>query len=110
MTSKSANRYSPECRQRAVRMLLDQRGEYRSEHASIHSLAPNNGCSTDTLRPWLRQHERDAGGGDGGLTTSECERLKALEREVRERRRSNAILRQASACFAKAEFDCLWKK
>lgn len=69
MASKSANRYSPEFRERAVRMLLDQRGEYRSEHAAIHSLAPKIGCSTDTLRTWLRQHERDA--GDGGLTTSE---------------------------------------
>ena len=58
MTSKSANRYSPEFRERAVRMLLDQRGEYRSEHAAIHSLAPKVGCSTDTLRTWLRQHER----------------------------------------------------
>lgn len=106
MASKSANRYSPEFRERAVRMLLDQRDEYRSEHAAIHSLAP----STDTLRTWLRQHERDAGGGDGGLSTSERERLKELEREVRELRRSNDILRQASAYFAKAEFDRLWKK
>ncbi|BBJ69880.1 transposase (plasmid) [Enterobacter sp. 18A13] len=110
MASKSANRYSPEFRERAVRMLLDQRDEYRSEHAAIHSLAPKIGCSTDTLRTWLRQHERDAGGGDGGLSTSERERLKELEREVRELRRSNDILRQASAYFAKAEFDRLWKK
>ncbi|UAN16292.1 MULTISPECIES: IS3 family transposase [Enterobacter] len=99
MASKSANRYSPEFRERAVRMLLDQRDEYRSEHAAIHSLAPKIGCSTDTLRTWLRQHERDAGGGDGGLSTSERERLKELEREVRELRRSNDILRQASAYF-----------
>lgn len=110
MTSKSANRYSPEFRERAVRMLLDQRSEYRSEHAAIHSLAPKIGCSTDTLHTWLRQHERDAGRGDGGLTTSERERLKELEREVQELRRSNDILRQASAYFAKAEFDHLWKK
>lgn len=110
MASKSANRYSPEFRERAVRMLLDQRGEYRSEHAAIHSLAPKIGCSIDTLRTWLRQHERDAGDGDGGLTTTERERLKELERENRELRRSNDILRQASAYFAKAEFDRLWKK
>lgn len=110
MTSKSANRYSPEFREWAVRMLLDQLGEYRSEHAAIHSLAPKIGCSTDTLRTWLRQYERDAGGGDGGLSTSERERLKEPERENRELRRSNDILRQASAYFAKAEFDRLWKK
>ncbi|ORM59454.1 transposase [Pantoea rodasii] len=91
-------------------MLLEQRGEYRSEHAAIHSLAPKTGCSTDTLRTWLRQYERDTGGGDGGLTTSERERLKELERENRERRLINDILRQASAYFAKEEFDRLWKK
>ncbi len=64
----------------------------------------------ETLRVWVRQHERDTGGGDGGLTTAERQRLKELERENRELRRSNDILRQASAYFAKAEFDRLWKK
>jgi transposase len=110
MTSKSTNRYSPELRERAVRMVLEQRGEYKSEWETIRSIAPKIGCSPDSLRAWLRQHERDSGAGDGGLTTDERQRLKELERENRELRRSNDILRQASAYFAKAEFDRLWKK
>ncbi len=69
-----------------------------------------NSVNHFTLRVWVRQHERDTGGGDGGLTTAERQRLKELERENRELRRSNDILRQASAYFAKAEFDRLWKK
>ncbi len=77
---------------------------------SICSIAPKIGCTPETLRVWVRQHERDTGGGDGGLTTAERQRLKELERENRELRRSNDILRQASAYFAKAEFDRLWKK
>ncbi|WP_189389289.1 IS3 family transposase [Buttiauxella sp. B2] len=99
MTSKRANRYPPELRERAVRMLLEQRSEYHSEHATINSIAPKIGCSPDTLRAWLRQHERNNGAGDGGLTGDERQRLKALEQEVRELRRSNDILRQASAYF-----------
>lgn len=110
MTSKRANRYPPELRERAVRMLLEQRSEYRSEYAAINSIAPKIGCSPDTLRAWLRQHERDNGLGDGRLTSDERQLLKELEQEVRELRRSNDILRQASAYFAKAEFDRLWKK
>ncbi|HHS8708268.1 TPA: IS3-like element IS629 family transposase, partial [Escherichia coli] len=78
--------------------------------ATICSIAPKIGCTPETLRVWVRQHERDTGGGDGGLTTAERQRLKELERENRELRRSNDILRQASAYFAKAEFDRLWKK
>lgn len=78
--------------------------------AAICSIAPKIGCTPETLRVWVRQHERDTGGGDGGLTTAERQRLKELERENRELRRSNDILRQASAYFAKAEFDRLWKK
>lgn len=77
---------------------------------AISSIAPKIGCTPETLRTWLRQYKRDAGTGDGGLTTAERQRLKELEREVRELRRSNDILRQASAYFAKAEFDRLWKK
>lgn len=110
MTSKRANRYPPELRERAVRMLLEQRSEYRSEYAAINSIAPKIGCSPDTLRAWLRQHERNNGAGDGGLTSDERQRLKVLEQENRELRRSNDILRQASAYFAKAEYDRLWKK
>ena len=87
-------RFSPEVRQRAA----------------ICSIAPKIGCTAETLRVWGRLYERDSGGGDGGLSTAERQRLKELERENRELRRSNDILRQASAYFAKAEFDRLWKK
>ncbi len=97
-------------RQRAVRMVLESQGEYDSQWAAICSIAPKIGCTPETLRVWVRQHERDTGGGDGGLTTAERQRLKELERENRELRLSNDILRQASAYFAKAEFDRLWKK
>ncbi|EFC4312684.1 IS3 family transposase, partial [Escherichia coli] len=102
--------FSPEVRQRAVRMVLESQSEYDSQWATICSIAPKIGCTPETLRVWVRQHERDTGGGDGGLTTAERQRLKELERENRELRRSNDILRQASAYFAKAEFDRLWKK
>ncbi|EHY5014037.1 IS3 family transposase, partial [Escherichia coli] len=73
--------------------------EYDSQWATICSIAPKIGCTPETLRVWVRQHERDTGGGDGGLTTAERQRLKELERENRELRRSNDILRQASAYF-----------
>nr|EED1785361.1 IS3 family transposase [Escherichia coli]EET1153733.1 IS3 family transposase [Escherichia coli] len=101
---------SPEVRQRAIRMVLESQDEYDSQWAAICSIAPKIGCTPETLRVWVRQHERDTGGGDGGLTSAERQRLKELERENRELRRSNDILRQASAYFAKAEFDRLWKK
>ncbi|HAX1916048.1 TPA: IS3 family transposase, partial [Escherichia coli] len=97
-------------RQRAIRMVLESQDEYDSQWAAICSIAPKIGCTPETLRVWVRQHERDTGGGDGGLTSAERQRLKELERENRELRRSNDILRQASAYFAKAEFDRLWKK
>ncbi|EKJ4641980.1 IS3 family transposase, partial [Escherichia coli] len=84
---------------RAVRMVLESQGEYHSQWAAICSIAPKIGCTPETLRVWVRQHERDTGGGDGGLTTAERQRLKELERENRELRRSNDILRQASAYF-----------
>ncbi|MEF4750629.1 IS3 family transposase [Escherichia coli] len=92
-------RFSPEVRQRAIRMVLESQGEYDSQWAAICSIAPKIGCTPETLRIWVRQHERDTGGGDGGLTTAERQRLKELERENRELRRSNDILRQASAYF-----------
>ncbi len=103
-------RFSPEVRQRAIRMVLESQDEYDSQWAAICSIAPKTGCTPETLRVWVRQHERDTGGGDGGLTSTERQRLKEPERENRELRRSNDILRQASAYFAKAEFDRLWKK
>ncbi|HDY0061097.1 TPA: IS3 family transposase [Escherichia coli] len=92
-------RFSPEVRQRAIRMVLESQGEYDSQWAAICSIAPKIDCTPETLRVWVRQHERDTGGGDGGLTTAERQRLKELERENRELRRSNDILRQASAYF-----------
>ncbi|WP_433994721.1 IS3 family transposase [Escherichia coli] len=92
-------RFSPEVRQRAVRMVLESQGEYDSQWAAICSIAPKIGCTPETLRVWVRQHERDTGSGDGGLTSAERQRLKELERENRELRRSNDILRQASAYF-----------
>ncbi|MEL2593658.1 IS3 family transposase [Escherichia coli] len=92
-------RFSPEVRQRAIRMVLESQSEYDSQWATICSIAPKIGCTPETLRVWVRQHERDTGGGDGGLTSAERQRLKELERENRELRRSNDILRQASAYF-----------
>ncbi|WP_404853833.1 IS3 family transposase [Escherichia coli] len=92
-------RFSPEVRQRAIRMVLESQDEYDSQWAAICSIAPKIGCTPETLRVWVRQYERDTGGGDGGLTTAERQRLKELERENRELRRSNNILRQASAYF-----------
>ncbi|WP_432704224.1 IS3-like element IS1203 family transposase [Escherichia coli] len=92
-------RFSPEVRQLAIRMVLESQDEYDSQWAAICSIAPKIGCTPETLRVWVRQHERDTGGGDGGLTSAERQRLKELERENRELRRSNDILRQASAYF-----------
>ncbi|WP_432805115.1 IS3-like element IS1203 family transposase [Escherichia coli] len=92
-------RFSPEVRQRAIRMVLESQDEYDSQWAAICSIAPKIGCTPETLCVWVRQHERDTGGGDGGLTSAERQRLKELERENRELRRSNDILRQASAYF-----------
>ncbi|WP_434477270.1 IS3-like element IS1203 family transposase [Escherichia coli] len=92
-------RFSPEVRQRAIRMVLESQDEYDSQWAAICSIAPKTGCTPETLRVWVRQHERDTGGSDGGLTSAERQRLKELERENRELRRSNDILRQASAYF-----------
>ncbi|EJU5598217.1 IS3 family transposase [Escherichia coli] len=92
-------RFSPEVRQRAIGMVLESQDEYDSQWAAICSIAPKIGCTPETLRVWVRQHERDTGGGDGGLTSAERQRLKELERENRELRRSNDILRQASAYF-----------
>ena len=100
----NTNRYAPEVRERAVRMVLDHRDEYDSEWAAITSIASKFGCSTETLRNWVRQAERDAGTRPG-LTTDERKRLRELEREVRELRRANEILRKASAYFAQAELD-----
>ena len=108
MTSKTTNKFSPEVRTRAVRMVLDQAGEHPSRWAAMSSIAAKIGCSGETLRHWVRQHERDAGLRDG-MTSEVRERLKALERENRELRQANEILRKASAYFAQAELDRRFK-
>jgi transposase-like protein len=101
---KKTSRYSPEVRERAVRMVFEQREQHGSQWAAIASIAPKIGCSTQTLCNWVRQHERDTGKRDG-VTTAEAERIKQLEREVRELKQANEILRLASAFFAQAELD-----
>jgi len=98
------SRYSPEVRERAVRMVLEHGPEHPSQWATIQSIAEKLGCRDETLRRWVRQAERDAGERPG-LTTTERQRLKELERENRELRRANEILRKASAYFAQAELD-----
>lgn len=102
------NRFSPEVRARAVRMVQDHLGDYPSEWAAICSIASKIGCNADTLRSWIRQGQRDKGQRPGA-TGEEQARIKALEREVRELRQANEILRKASAYFAMAELDRRWK-
>ena len=97
-------RYSPEVRARAVRMVVEHRGEHASEWAAIGSIAAKIGCTAETLRGWVRQSERDQG-LRAGPTTDERERIRSLEREVRELRQANEIPRKASAYFAMAELD-----
>jgi transposase-like protein len=104
MTKKTSNRFAPEVRQRAVRMVLEHGGDHASQWAAIGSIAAEIGCTAETLRKWVRQAERD-GGQRLGATTEERERIKALEREVRELRQANEILKKASAYFAMAELD-----
>ena len=97
-------RYSQEVRERAVRMVFEHQGEYGSQWEAISSIAAKIGCSAETLRKWVRQTEVDTGRRDG-LTSDERGRMKELERENRELRRTNEILRKASAYFAQAELD-----
>ena len=102
--TKTFPRYSPEVHARAVRMVLDHRADYASQWAAISSIAAKIGCTAETLRRWVRQSEFDAGRRDG-VTTQERDRIRALERENRELRQANEILRKASAYFAQAELD-----
>ncbi|SCC93560.1 conserved hypothetical protein [Thiomonas sp. X19] len=98
------NKFSPEVRERAVRMVQEHRGEYPSLWAAVESMAPKIGCVPQTLLEWVKREEVDTGQRDG-LTSSERERLKQLERENKELRRANDILKAASAFFAQAELD-----
>src|SRR6476661_829240 len=100
----TSKKYSPEVRERAVRLVLEHQDEHDSQWAAIGSIAEKIGCTAETLRKWVRQVERDQG-LRSGPTTSEQERIKALERENRELRQANEILRKASAYFAQAELD-----
>ena len=97
-------RFSPEVQERAVRLVQEHRAEYDTQWGVITSIASKIGCSAETLRKWVRRAERDTGQRPG-VTTEEQARVKALEREVRELRRANEILRKASAYFAQAELD-----
>jgi transposase len=101
---KRSSKFSPEVRERAVRMVQEHRGEYPSLWAAIESIAPKIGCVPQTLLEWVKQAEVDAGARPG-TSTAEQERIKDLEREVRELRRANEILKLASAFFAQAELD-----
>jgi len=100
---KTAN-YSPEVRERAVRMVFEHRAEHESQWAAVVSIAGKIGCTAQTLHTWVRRHERDTGQREG-LTTVDLKRVKELEREVKELRRANEILKLASAFFAQAELD-----
>ena len=99
-----STRFSPEVRERTVRLVLEHQGEYASQWAAISSIAGTIGCTAESLRRWVRQTERDLG-KRGGLSTSDRDRLNELERETRELKRANEILRKASAFFAQAELD-----
>ena len=99
-----AKRYSPEVRERAVRMVLESEGDYPSRWQAIQSVASKIGCSPDSLKAWLKRTQIDAG-EIPGTTTDELERIKALEKENKELRRANEILKTASAFFAQAELD-----
>ncbi|ABY31927.1 transposase [Methylobacterium sp. Leaf119] len=102
--TKRTSPFSPEVRERSVRMVFDDQGEHGSQYGAIRSIAVQIGCSGETLRNWLRQAERDRG-QRAGPTTDEGARIKALERENRDLREANEIPRKASAYFALAEPD-----
>ena len=102
--SKTTNKYSPEVRERSVRMVLDQEGQHASRWAAIVSISAKIGCAAQTLNEWVKKAEVDSG-RRVGIPAEMAEKLKALERENRELRQANEILRKASAYFAMAELD-----
>ncbi len=108
MSRKHTAKYPPEVRARAVRVVMEHGAEHASRRAAIVSIAAKIGCTAQTLDNWVRRAERDSG-TRAGLSTGERERMKALEREVRELRQANEILRKASAYFAQAELDRRFK-
>ena len=109
MTKQISPKYAPEVRERAVRMVFEHEGDHASQWAAIGSIAAKIGCTAETLRGWVRQAERDQG-KRAGPTSDDRERIKTLEREVRELRQANEILRKASAYFAQAELDRPFRK
>ncbi len=106
--NKKATKFSPEVRERAVRLVREQRSEHPSMWAAVESIAPMIGCTPQTLLDWVKREEIDRGERDG-VSMAERERIKALEREVKELRRTNEILKLASAFFAQAELDRRFK-
>jgi len=109
MNKHTTNKFSPEVRARAVRLVQEHRGEYSSLWAAAESIAPKIGCAAQSLLKWVQRHEIDSG-TRAGVSTEERERIKALEREVKELRRANEILKSASAFFAQAALDRELKK
>jgi transposase len=103
-----SNKFSPEVRERAVRLVQEHRGEYPSLWLAVESIAPKIGCVPQTLLTWVKRHEIDSGVREG-TTTADAQRMKELEREVKELRRANEILTVASAFFAQAELDRRFK-